>query len=375
MRRKPAHRRDQAGLGTPHGLVVGLVSDDRRHEMLPLAPIGIRLGLLRRPGDVVLAHPLVLEDRTAGRRMAARRNGKRRLGALPPQAELAVAVFHHLAGVEELRPVVERVFDAVVVEVLVVDLAPELPGTDRHGLHRPCALHPTHLVDVVHAVVAENAARRPEKVVEPLDLPEQLVHPLRTGREIEIVGRIVLAVAVEGEQFPRLAVSQPLQEFGAAVAVTTHQPHAHLEILFGGLGGQFDDPLGRRSVDRHRLLHERVHALLDGVGKMRRAKRRRRGTQRDVAWTKAVDRLLVAVEPDEGPFLGHVDPLLELFPQRPLGDVHPVTKHVGHRHHLDRRPWHGERVDRRTSATPAAADQGHTDFIRARGVNVRNRPT
>ena len=374
MRRKPAHRRDEAGLGTPHGLVVGLVGDDRRHEMLPLAPIGIRLGLFRRPGDVVLAHPLVLEDRTAGRRMAARRNGKRRLGALPPQAELAVAVLHHLAGIEELRPVVERVFDAVVVEVLVVDLAPELPGADRHGLHRPSALHPTDLVDVVHAVVAENAARRPEKVVEPLDLPEQLIHSLRTRREVEIVGRIVLAVAVEGEQFPRLAVSQPLQEFGAAIAVTTHQPHAHLEILFGGLGGQFDDPLSRRSVDRHRLLHERMHALLNGVGKMRRTKRRRRGAQRDVSRTKAVDRLLVAVEPDEGPLVGHVNAFLELFPQRPLDDVSSIAEHVGHRHHLDRRTRHGERVDRRTTATTAAADQGHADFIRARGVNVRNRP-
>ena len=210
--------------------------------------------------------------------------------------------------------------------------------------------------------------------MESLDLPEQLAHPLRTGRQIEIVGRIVLTIAVEGDQLPGLPIPQPLQEFLATVAVAAHQSHAHLEVLLRRLRREFDDPLRGRTVDRHRLLHERVHALLDGVGKVRCPKRRRRGEQRDVARPEAIDRLLVPVETDEGPLFGHIDAFLKLLAQRPLHDLGPVAKHVRHRHHLDRCPRDGKRIDRRTTATAAAADQRHADFIRAGGMDEWDRP-
>ena len=184
----------------------------------------------------------------------------------------------------------------------------------------------------------------------------------------------MLAVAVERHQLPRLAIPEPLQEFDAAVTVPAHQSHAHLEVLRGGLGSQFDDAPRARTIHRHRLLHERVHALLDSVRKLRCTKCRRSGKQRDVARPEAVDRLPIGFEADEHPLIRHVDPFLELLAERPLDDIDPVPKYVGHRHHLDRRSRHGERIDRGTAAPSAAADQRHADLIRAGGMNMRNRP-
>ena len=43
-------------------------------------------------------------------------------------------------------------------------------------LHRPGALHPAGLVDLVNVIVAEHAAAGPEEGVEVLDLVRQFAH-------------------------------------------------------------------------------------------------------------------------------------------------------------------------------------------------------
>ena len=123
----------------------------------------------------------------------------------------------------------------------------------------------------------------------------------------------MLAVGVEGDQVSRLAVLQPVEELAAGLAMAAHQPHADLQFLGVGLGGQFDDPLRARAVDRDRLFQKRVDALLDGIREVRRAEADRRGEDRDVAGPEAVDRSLVGVDADEAPLLGHIDMVLELF--------------------------------------------------------------
>ena len=60
-----------------------------------------------------------------------------------------------------------------------------------------------------------------------------------------------------------------------------------------------------RAVDGHRLLDERVDALLDRVGQVERPEVRRRGQEDDV---DLVDHVLVGVEADVLAVLGHVDP-------------------------------------------------------------------
>ena len=57
-------------------------------------------------------------------------------------------------------------------------------------------------------------------------------------------------------------------------------------------------------VDRHGLLDERVHALLDGVGQVERPEVRRRGQEDDV---DLVDDVLVGVEAGVLAILGDVD--------------------------------------------------------------------
>ena len=60
-----------------------------------------------------------------------------------------------------------------------------------------------------------------------------------------------------------------------------------------------------------RLLHEDVQALLDRVGELDPAERRRRGEDDDVAGLQAIHRLLVGVEADELAVLRHVDLVAE----------------------------------------------------------------
>ena len=214
-------------------------------------------------------------------------------------AELLLAVFHRAARIEKLRAVGEGPFNAVAVEVLVVELAAEMPAAGRLGLHRPGVLHPADLVHVVHVEVAEHAAAGPEEAVEPLGLPEEFAHALgRAGIEVHRLHRSMFAVAVEGDQVARLAVVQPVEELAAGLAMAAHQPHADLEVFGVGLGSQFDDPLRARAVDRDWLFQKRVDALLDGIRKVRRAKADRCCEDSDVAGTEAVDRSLVGVDAD-----------------------------------------------------------------------------
>ena len=370
---KPAHRRGKARLCAAHHLVVGFVGDDRRHQMLPLAAVGIGLGLVGCPEDVVFLHPLALVDHRLGRGMAAGGDREGPLGALAVNAELLIAVFQRPAGVEKLRAVVERVFDGVVVEILVFKLGLVLAVAEPLRLDWPRPLHPADLVHVMHIVIAEDAAAGPQEAVEAPDLPEEFAHSLRgPGEEFHALGRGVHAIAAEVHQFARLAITEPVKKFLAAVAVAAHQPHAHFEILGVGLGGQFQHPAGARAVEGDRLLHEGVHAFLDRVGKVRHAEGDRRGEDGDVPRPQAVDRLLVGVEAGEDSVVRHVAPLFELFAERPTHDFSPVLKDIGQRHQLERSICHRERVGCRPAPTAATPDQRHPQFVTSPGMHGRS---
>ena len=117
------------------------------------------------------------------------------------------------------------------------------------------------------------------------------------------------AVGPQGDDVADLAVLDPLEQFLPAPAVADHQAHADLEILLLGLLGQLEHLPRGRAVHGDRLLHEDVQALLDGVGEMHPAERRRRGEDGHVAGLQAIHGLLVAVEAEEPAFLRHVQPV------------------------------------------------------------------
>ena len=209
--------------------------------------------------------------------------------------------------------------------------------------------------------------------MKPLQLPEHLVHVATAGREVEIVHGVVLPVAAKRDQLARFAVAQPLKEFAAAVAVAAHQTDSNLHALLVGLSREVEHAPGARPIDGDWLLHEGVHALFDGIGEHRRPKRRRRREQGDVARPQAVEGLLVGLEADEDPVVGHVDPLLELLLDRPLHDLGPVGEHIGERHHTRLAPRHGERVDRRPAPTAAAADDRDANLVAAGSMHPGQR--
>ena len=338
--------------------------------MIPLPAVGVGLGLLGCPENVVFRHLLRAVDRGLGWGVAAGRDREGSLRALPIDAEVLPAVVHQPALVEELHAVVKRVFHGVDVEVLVGDLPLVMPAPHGVGRHRPAPLHHADLVDVVNAVVAEHAAAGPEKVVKTPDLPEQLAHPFGTGVEVEVVGRRMAAVAAERDQVAGLAGPHPLDELAATVAVPAHQPHRDLQPLGIGPGGEFDDPPRARPVHRDRLLHEHVHALLDRGGEVGRAEGRRRGQDHNSSGRQRIDGLTVGVEAEKRAVVGHVHPLLKLLLERPLHRGDPFGKHVGHGRELHPAAPGVEGVDDRTAPPAPAAHERCVDLVAARRMHA-----
>ena len=91
----------------------------------------------------------------------------------------------------------------------------------------------------------------------------------------------------------------PLEQLLAGAAVADHQADADLQVLLLRRFAEFQHPPGGGTVHRHRLLHEDVQALVDGVAELHPAEGGRRREDRDVAGLEAIDRFSVGVEADE----------------------------------------------------------------------------
>ena len=125
-------------------------------------------------------------------------------------------------------------------------------------------------------------------------------------------------------------------------------------------------------IDRDRLLHENVDALLDGIAEVDPAKARGRGKNGHVARLQAVDRLLVGVQSDELAIVGHVDLMAQLLLQILVTAREPVLEGIGHGHELDRTVLHRQGVGRGAGAPAAATDQRNLNRVVLRGVDVRD---
>ena len=199
--------------------------------------------------------------------------------------------------------------------------------------------------------------------MEPLDLVQQLADAFGLGSGQGGADGSGLAVGPQHDDVADLAVLDPVEQFLPRLAVAAHQADADLEVLLLRLFAQGQHPAGRRAVDRDRLLHEGVDALLDRVAEVDPAEGRRRGEDDDVARLEAVHRLLVAVEADELVVAADFDLvavfLLELF----IASVEPVLEDVGHGDELDGACLVESALLGRAGAAAAAADQGHADRV------------
>ena len=115
------------------------------------------------------------------------------------------------------------------------------------------------------------------------------------------------------------------------------------------------------------VVYEHIHALLDSVFEMDRAKPRRRGQEHQVALAQYVDRLLERIETDEAAFRRHVHPSVELLGQNPATVLNALRKDVGQGNEFGG-AFRGQRIGGGAGAAAAAADQRDPDGVILRRV-------
>ena len=133
-----------------------------------------------------------------------------------------------------------------------------------------------------------------------------------------------------------------------------------------------EHPPHPRGVDRHRLLHEHVLALIDRVLEVFGPEPGRRRQNDDV--DAGVDHLAVGIKAGVAVLGRRLEalaalerPALAELSEAAVAVLHPVLERVGHRHQLDRSSRR-EGLGRGTRAAPSAADQADAECRVAAGT-------
>ena len=88
---------------------------------------------------------LVLEDAALAGEVAGGADDAGALRAVHDARHIVASADHRAAVEEELRAVVERVLDRIVVEILIDVVAAEVAAAEGLGLDRPGVFHPAAL--------------------------------------------------------------------------------------------------------------------------------------------------------------------------------------------------------------------------------------
>src|SRR5207253_10039314 len=116
---------------------------DRLGQVLPFELVRVWLRLREGPDEIAFVVDVVaLINPAQGGSVADRGDDGRAFGSVGIAGELLVAARDVAAFHEKLGAVSERVFDGVDVEVLVDELAAEVPAAGALGLDRPAVFHP-----------------------------------------------------------------------------------------------------------------------------------------------------------------------------------------------------------------------------------------
>lgn len=95
--------------------------------------------------------------------------------------EIFVASRNRSAIDEQLRTILERIFNRIAIEVLVDRVATIVSTADGLCHDRPSSFRPTSFVDVVNQKVADRTTAGPQEAVEVPDLMLQLTHSFSAG--------------------------------------------------------------------------------------------------------------------------------------------------------------------------------------------------
>ena len=369
VRRHAAHGSYEAGFRAALHFVVGFVGADRFDEVVPFQLVGIRLRLRERPHDVFALDVLTFEDLALRRAVAGAGNEREPFGPVRIGRELAVAALDVAALEEKLCAVCEGELRGISIEVLIHPIVAIVAPAIALGLDRPRALHPAGLVDVVNVEVAIRAAARPEEAVEAVDLVVEFLHVIGLLLRAERGHRCLHAIRAQQEDVAEFTLLDARGEFLAPLAVPAHEAHGDLHVFRHRQLVQIDHPPRGRAVGGDRLFHEDVDALLDRVFVMHPAERHRRGEDRDATRLQRVDGILVAIEAHELPVLRHIDLCGMLRLEALQAAFELPLEHIRHRHQLDRRAGHGERVRGSAGAAATAADERDLEGVVLRCVD------
>lgn len=357
----PAHECREVGIDRPLELVVRPVVADGVDERVPLVLPRTERVFRRRPGDVVLFDPLVLEQVDGrGVRHAGELGGA--FGAVDEGGELAVRVVHPPELAERLASVGEGVLDGVDVDVLAAIGAARPAAAQAVRRDRPGILDPAAFVDLVDQVVDHVARAHVEQV----DPPEfELAHqPVGVGAHVAEPAAAFVAVGADQRDVAHRAVADLLDQRLAGGRVSALEPGEDLDALLLGLFARGQKPVQAAWIGGEGLLHEHVDPLPDRVLDVDRSDVRPGCAQGDIARPQAIDRLLIPLEPDELPLAGDIDPVLELVVQSLALVLHAFGVQIGHRVELHRPAvGHGQGVPDGPGAAPAAAEQRQADGV------------
>lgn len=364
-----SHRSDQACFGATLHFVVRLVVADRVDQVIPFDLVGVAFRLWVSPQHVLLVFALALVDTALGWRVTAGRDGTEALAAVSVAGELVLATCHRTTIEEHVAAVSKRVFDGVVVEVLVDHVATEVTATGGLCLDGPSVLHPAAFVDVVDVEVAVQTARSPHEAVEALDLVHQFADAVRLLWREGRADRAVHTISTQRDDVTDFAVLDTVEQFATSIAVTAHQTDGDLEVFLDGLFAQGQHLASARTVDGDGLFHERVDSLFNRIGELHPAESRRGCEDHHVARAETVHGLLVTFEANELAVVWNVDGVWELALEALVAGLQTVIKHVSHSDELDGAALGGESIGSSTGTTTTATDECDLDRVVFRSVN------
>ena len=275
------------------------------------------------------------------------------VGTVDMLADIVDAAVDLPAFGEQLRAA--RVFKlhAVVVEdVTKLRVGADLTAAHAARLQRVALHRPVDDVEVVHVLLHDVIPGQPREVQPVAQLPlhvaprllarkiPQAAHVPRAARKHELAE---VAFVDAGHRLEVAILMMPLQ--------TTHDG----ELLLLGNFSSRDHTAHARGIHRDRLLKKDVLASIDRGFEVTGTKMRRCRNQHDIDIRG--EQLVGGVKTSEALIGFYIDAILEAFilAQRVMSGIEAVSKHVCHRHELDRALGR-QRLTRCASAAATTTD-------------------
>ena len=237
---------------------------------------------------------------------------------------------------EHVTAVLVLVLDRVVIiDLAMVDSLTNLASTHALATGRVGALDPVDDIEVVDVLLGDVIATQPDEVVPVTHLVFHLGE-LSSGALLHTFAithpdASAVPIGTGGNNVTDRPVVNLLHDLLVTELVMTLKTNAHFQILLLRFLRSSEHLTYTLSVHGHRFFHEDVLALLDRLGKVHRAKTRRR---REDDHVSQCDGFFVGVEPDELVLILYIHLEAMGALQILLATVHAILEGIGHGNHF-----------------------------------------